>query len=98
MNPLPREHTCHAECPCRAGGEPAPDFIDAQYGQSERDWHAAYKALMADANEVYSTVFVMLSDPAAPYDDLEDRVTDALNELREASKRLDAREIFDAQL
>lgn len=21
-------HTCHAECPCHAGGEPTPDFVD----------------------------------------------------------------------
>ena len=25
-----RVHTCHAECPCRHGGEPSPDFLPVE--------------------------------------------------------------------
>lgn len=23
-------HTCHAECPCHNGGQPVPDFVEAE--------------------------------------------------------------------
>ena len=63
---------------------------------NDKDWKAAYDAVVADAREVYATVFNVLTDPEAPYENDQERMATAANEVNWAFKRLDARELFDA--
>lgn len=55
-------HTCHAECPCHTGGEPAPDFTPGETRSSyldalERAYHYQTLALR------YEEALLLIADP-----------------------------------